>query len=146
MEKINKKIVIAPIFCETHLIKYQIPIIIETINPDYIVYNEGMFPSGPESTTNVSNDFVNKYTSDGRRGFDYDELKEIIFEYQKEYKDTNIILNEINYPNDMNHAPSCYVKACSNFKDVGIEIDRQVIREIKRTLPKSKLHIIILGK
>ena len=31
-------------------------------------------------------------------------------------------------------------------KDVGIEIDRQVIREIKRTLPKSKLHKIVLGK
>ena len=29
---------------------------------------------------------------------------------------------------------------------VGIEIDRQVIREIKRTLPKSKLHKIVLGK
>ena len=31
-------------------------------------------------------------------------------------------------------------------KDVGIEIDKQVIREIKRTLPKSKLHKIVLGK
>ena len=31
-------------------------------------------------------------------------------------------------------------------KDVGMEIDRQVIREIKRTLPKSKLHKIVLGK
>ncbi len=123
MEKINKKIVIAPIFCETHLIKYQIPNIIETINPDYIIYNEGMFPSGPESNTNVSNDFVNKYTLDGRRGFDYDELKEIIFEFQKEYKDTKIILNEINYPSDMIHAPTCYINACSNFKDVGIEIE-----------------------
>ena len=122
MEKINKKIVIAPIFCESHLIKYQIKNIIHTINPDYIVYNEGMFPSGPESTTNVSSDFIEKYTLDGRRGFDYEELKEIVYENQQEYKDTKIILNEMNYPKNMSHAPSCYTEACSNFKEVGIDI------------------------
>ncbi len=48
-----KKIVIAPIFNDTHLVKLQIPNIIKSINPDYILYNEGMFPTGPESTTNV---------------------------------------------------------------------------------------------
>ena len=57
-----KKIVIAPIFNDTHLVKLQIPNIIKSINPDYILYNEGMFPSGPESTTNVDNNFVNKYS------------------------------------------------------------------------------------
>ena len=72
-----KKIVIAPIFNDTHLVKLQIPNIIKSINPDYILYNEGMFPSGPESTTNVDNDFVNKYTLDGKRGFDYEELQDV---------------------------------------------------------------------
>ena len=49
-----KKIVIAPIFNDTHLVKLQIPNIIKSINPDYILYNEGMFPSGPESNTSSS--------------------------------------------------------------------------------------------
>ena len=31
-----KKIVTIPIFCESHLVKYQIPNIIDTINPDII--------------------------------------------------------------------------------------------------------------
>jgi hypothetical protein len=67
-----KKIVIAPVFCETHLIKYQIPNIIDTINPDYIIYNEGMFPFGPEGNTQTDSNFVKNYTLDGHRGFDYE--------------------------------------------------------------------------
>ena len=82
-----KKIVIAPVFNDTHLVKLQIPNIIKSINPDYILYNEGMFPSGPESTTNVDSDFVKNYTLDGKRGFDYKELQDVISDAQKEYKD-----------------------------------------------------------
>ena len=44
----SKKIVIVPTFGESHLIKYQIPNIIDTIDPDYIIYNEGLFPGGTE--------------------------------------------------------------------------------------------------
>ena len=44
----SKKIVIVPTFAESHLIKCQIPNIIDTINPDYIVYQEGLFPNGTE--------------------------------------------------------------------------------------------------
>ena len=96
-----KKIVIAPIFNDTHLVKLQIPNIIKSINPDYILYNEGMFPSGPESTTFVTNHFLQTYTLDGRRGFDYEELQDVISDAQKEYKDTTCskrkkkILNKI---------------------------------------------------
>ena len=117
-----KKIVMIPNFCEAHLIKYQIPNIVETINPDYIIYNEGMFPRGPESTTNVSNDFVSKYTLDGHRGFDYNELEDIIKEAQKKYKNTKIVLNKMKYPENMTHAPDCYIHACSNFEELGINI------------------------
>jgi hypothetical protein len=118
-----KKIVIIPVFCESHLIKYQIPNIIDTINPDCIIYNEGMFPSGPESSTNVSDDFLSKYTLDGKRGFDYEDLKSIISEAQKKYKNVKIILNEMSFPEDMHNAPLCYYTACSNFKDLGIDIE-----------------------
>ena len=73
----NKKIVIIPVFGDTHFIKYQIPNIIDTINPDIIIYNEGMFPTGPESNTNSNREFVQKYTlnGEGKRGFDFLELK-----------------------------------------------------------------------
>mgnify|MGYP003136463575 FL=1 len=75
-----KKIVIIPIFCESHLIKYQIPNIIDTINPDIIIYNEGMFPSGTEGTKKIDESWVAKYTlnGEGKRGFDFNELEKII--------------------------------------------------------------------
>jgi len=119
----SKKIVIVPVFCESHLIKYQIPNIIDTINPDYIIYNEGMFPSGPESNTNVSANFLDEYTLDGKRGFDFNELKLIIEKAQEKHKDTKIILNEMSFPKDMHHAPMCYYRACSNFEDLEIKIE-----------------------
>lgn len=118
-----KKIVIAPVFCETHLIKYQIPNIIDTINPDYIIYNEGMFPAGPESNTKIDENFIKNYTLDSHRGFDYEELKEVIKDAQKNYPNTKIILNEINYPNNLS-APECYALACSNFEELGIKIEK----------------------
>ena len=120
----NKKIVIIPVFCEAHLIKYQIPNIIDTIDPDYIIYNEGMFPVGPESNTIVDNNFINEYTlkGEGKRGFDYLELKEIIKNAQQQYPNTNIILNEMDYVDTS--ASVNYVKACSNFEDLGIKVNK----------------------
>jgi hypothetical protein len=116
-----KKIVIAPIFNDTHLVKLQIPNIIKSINPDYILYNEGMFPSGPESTTNVDSDFVKNYTLDGKRGFDYKELQDVISDAQKEYKDTKIMLNPMEYTSL--DAPTNYYHGCNNFSDFGVEVE-----------------------
>ena len=128
----NKKIVIIPVFCDTHFIKFQIPNIIDTINPDIIIYNEGMFPVGPESCTMMSDGFLEKYTlnGEGKRGFDYLELKQIIKDAQDKYKDVKIILNEMNYTDDeitptsvIGSASRNYVLACSNFEELGIEIN-----------------------
>ena len=118
-----KKIVIIPVFCESHLIKYQIPNIIDTIDPDIIIYNEGMFPRGPEGKTDVTDKFIMEYTLDGYRGFDFNELKTIITDAQLKYPDKTIILNKINYPEYMTSAPECYYYACSNFKELGIDIN-----------------------
>lgn len=118
-----KKIVIAPVFCETHLVKFQIDNIISTINPDFIVYNEGMFPSGPEGSTRVSKEFLDEYTLDGIRGFDYNELKTIVEDKQKQYPHIKIILNEINYNKNFT-APECYLAGCSNFKELEIKIEK----------------------
>ena len=117
-----KKIVIAPIFNDTHLVKLQIPNIIKSINPDYILYNEGMFPSGPESTTFVTNHFLQTYTLDGNRGFDYEELQDVISDAQKEYKDTKIMLNPMNYMST--DAPTNYYAGCKNFSDFKVEVEK----------------------
>lgn len=119
----SKKIVIIPVFCEAHMIRHQIPNIIETIDPDYIIYNEGMFPRGPESSTIVNDDFIKQYTLDGHRGFDYKELQNIIKDAQAKYPDTKIILNEMSY-DGLTSAPECYVKACSNFTELGIDLQK----------------------
>ena len=56
-----KKIVTIPIFCESHLVKYQIPNIIDTIDPDYIIYNEGLFPNATEGQKNLTQEWLDKY-------------------------------------------------------------------------------------
>lgn len=112
-----------PIFCEAHLVEYQIPNIIDTINPDYIIYNEGMFPRGPESTTNVTQQFIQEYTLDGKRGFDFELLEEIIKKAQKKYTSTEIILNKMEYPDFLTNASECYYRAVSNFRDFGISLE-----------------------
>jgi len=132
MKQKNKKIVIIPVFCDTHLIKYQIPNIIDTINPDIIIYNEGMFPVGPESNTVIDLAFLEEYTlsGGGKRGFDYLELESIIKDAQELYsKKVRIILNKMNYIDNesspsgtIGSASRNYVKACSNFEELGITV------------------------
>tara|TARA_Y100000361_G_scaffold7959_1_gene6575 strand:- start:1400 stop:3025 length:1626 start_codon:yes stop_codon:yes gene_type:complete len=121
--KTNKRIFIAPVFCDTHLIKYQIPNIIDTINPDYIIYNEGMFPGGPENNTVRMDEFKSKYTLDGKRGFDFEELKDIVSDADNEYSDTKIILNEMNYDPNQTNAVYNYILGCTNFDKFGIELE-----------------------
>lgn len=114
-----KRIVIVPVFCDTHHIKCQIPNIIETINPDYLVYNEGAFPWGPESGTGEA--FKKKYTLDGKRGFDFEELQAVIQDAQKKYSQTNIILNQMDYKH--RDAATNYYDGCSNFEQLGIKVE-----------------------
>jgi hypothetical protein len=116
-----KKIVIIPTFCESHLIRYQIPNIIDTIDPDYIIFNEGMFPNGTEGNKTITNDWLEKYTLDGYRGFDYLELENIIRDAQIKYPNTKIILNKMTYASGMT-STECFIAATTNFKDLGIDI------------------------
>ncbi len=119
----SKKIVIIPIFCESHLVKYQIPNLIDTINPDIIIYNEGMFPAATEGNTPISKSFIDEFTlnGEGKRGFDYLELKDIIKEAQEKYTDVKIILNEMDYTDT--DSTINYTKACTNFDELGIEVN-----------------------
>tara|TARA_R110001592_G_scaffold182254_1_gene425391 strand:+ start:1012 stop:1995 length:984 start_codon:yes stop_codon:yes gene_type:complete len=119
----DRKIVIIPTFCESHLIKCQIPNIVETIDPDYIIYNEGMFPNGTEGNKQLTKEWLDKYTlnGEGKRGFDYLELRNIIESAQKEYPNVKIILNEIEYTSGMS-STDCFRKATTNFTELGIDV------------------------
>tara|TARA_A100001515_G_scaffold30548_1_gene23830 strand:+ start:4763 stop:5854 length:1092 start_codon:yes stop_codon:yes gene_type:complete len=119
---LSKKIVIIPTFAESHLIEFQIPNIIDTINPDYIIYNEGLFPGGTEGKKILTKEWMDEYTLDGKRAFDYKDLEKIIDTAQKKYTDTKIILNPIDYDKSMD-STACYVKGCTNFDELGIKIE-----------------------
>jgi hypothetical protein len=116
-----KKIVIIPTFCESHLVRYQIPNIIDTIDPDYIIYNEGMFPNGTEGNKVITDEWLETYTLDGKRGFDYNELEKIIQQAQLKYPSTKIILNKMTYSSNMT-STDCFVAATTNFNALGIDI------------------------
>lgn len=120
----SKKVVIIPTFCESHLIKCQIPNLIDTINPDIIIYNEGMFPNGTEGNIRLTQDWLNKYTLDGlgKRGFDYKELVEVVNKAKEQYPNTQIILNEVQYEEGMS-STDCFVQSTTNFKKLGITIE-----------------------
>jgi len=120
----NKKVVIIPTFAEAHLIRYQIPNIVDTINPDYIIINEGMFPAGTEGNKVITQEWKDKYTlnGEGKRGFDFLELQQIVKDAQKKYTDIKIILNEMEYKLGMT-STECYKKATTNFKELGIDIE-----------------------
>lgn len=120
----SKKIVVVPTFCESHLIKHQIPNIIDTVDPDYIIINEGMFPAGTEGNKRLTKEWLDKYTlnGEGKRGFDFLELKQIVEDAQTQYPDVKIILNEMTYTPGMS-STDCYVAAATNFKELGVEVE-----------------------
>lgn len=119
----SKKIVIIPTFCESHLIRHQIPNIIDTVDPDYIVICEGMFPAGTEGNKVITQQWKDKYTLDGegKRGFDFLELKEIVKQAQLQYPQVKIILQEMEYTLGMT-STECYKKATTIFNEVGIDV------------------------
>ena len=119
-----KKIVIVPVFCEAHLTEFQIPNIVETIDPDVIIYNEGMFPAGPEGSTTVNKDFLDTYTLDGVRGFDFKRMESIIEKAKVTYPSIEIILNTMNYDSSVVDSSEHYVKACSNFEELGVKVQK----------------------
>lgn len=114
----NKKIVIVPTFCESHIVKYQIDNIMNVIDPDYLIYNEALFPSGPENLYNMNESFTNKYCKfNTKLGFDTDEMNQIVSEKQKEYPNKKIIHNRIILnPEHVRDTDTAYV-LCVNITD-----------------------------
>jgi hypothetical protein len=120
----NKKIIIIPNFCEAHLIKLQIPNLINTIAPHIIIYNEGLFPTGPESKLIITKEFKDKYCyKNTNLGFDTEEVQDIIKTAQKKYPQVKFIHNEMKYPPNIK-AEDAYTLAVSNFGDLGVKINK----------------------
>jgi len=104
------------------MIKCQIPNIVQALKPDIVIYNEGVFPHGPESSTDVNVAFRKKYCSDdGYTGFDFEETKQIIAQAAEDYPHIEWHLGTIEYPVGMS-ADDAYSYAVSNFQTYGIEI------------------------
>lgn len=119
----SKRIVIIPNFCESHLIRLQIDNIINTIDPDIIIYNEGLFPTGPESKLVVTSEFKSKYCyKDTNLGFDTMAVQQIIQDAAKKYSNVQFIHNEMKFPIGIK-AEDAYTLAVSNFQEVGVIIE-----------------------
>ena len=119
----SKRIVIIPNFGESHLIKCQIPNLVDTLRPDVVIYNESLFPKGPESKTNINEEFRKKYCyQDTNLAWDTLETQQLINQAQIDYPNVKWIHNEMKFPKDTS-ASEAYTMAVSNFKDLGIEVE-----------------------
>ena len=118
-----KKIVIIPCFAESHFTELQIDNLVNTIAPDIIIYNEGLFPTGPEGKGGVDNEFKREFCfEDTNLAWDTLELQTKICNAQQKYPNIRIIWNRMTYENI--HDPNeCYVRAVSNFEMFGITVE-----------------------
>jgi hypothetical protein len=118
-----KRIVIIPNFGESHLIKCQIPNLVDTINPDVVIYNEGVFPTGPESRTLINSEFRKKYChEDTNLAWDTLVTQELIKQAKKDYPHIQWIHNEMKFHDGMT-ASDAYTYAVSNWDDVGVDVN-----------------------
>lgn len=122
----SKKIVIVPTFCESHIVEYQIDNIMSIIDPDYLIYNECLFPAGPENLNNIDEDFLKKYCKPRTVfGFDTDEMENIISNKKKEYPNKTIIHNRLvlngNLIHSTDHAYLIGVSATNEAGDIEFE-------------------------
>ena len=117
-----KKIVIIPCFAESHFSELQIDNLIDTINPDVIIYNEGLFPKGPENKGGIDDDFRNEFCyKNTNLAWDTEQLQSSVLNAQLKYPNKRIIWNPMDYSEI--DANDCYVHAVSNFSQFGIDIE-----------------------
>ncbi len=118
----GKRVVIISSFAEAHLIKCQIPNLVNIFNPDVIIYNEGVFPLGPESKTKNFNGekwCFNKHTG---VGFDFKETLDAIRQSEKQYTSIKFRIHHMDYSKcDDKSADGAYMYAASYFHKIDIE-------------------------
>ncbi len=158
----SRKIVICPSFASSHFIECHIQNMIDVIDPDVIIYNEGLFSQGPENKGHVdSEEFREKYILDPKGsnvGFDFRESVRIVMDYNRPIQLTtdNIVIQSIKYIDD--DVNKCALNAMSSMpKRFGefevediifplepdaflLESDKKVIQEeISKLLPGEGL-------
>ena len=117
-----KKIVIIPCFAESHFTELQIDNLIDTINPDIIIYNEGLFPKGPENKGGIDDSFRNEFCYENTNlAWDTKQLQQAVDNAQLKYPNKKIIWNPMDY-SDID-ANNCYIHAVSNFNQFDINIE-----------------------
>ena len=120
----SRRIVIIPNFGESHLIKCQIPNLVATLQPDVVIYNESLFPKGPESKTVINEEFRKKYCyQDTNLAWDTLETQALIKQAQIDYPDVQWIHNEMKFPENL-PASEAYTMAVSNFEELGVKIEK----------------------
>lgn len=109
----SRKIVIIPLFASAHFLKCWIPNVIDVIDPDVIIINEGLMPNGPENKTQIDDEFRKKWCyKNTNAGFDWEETREIV---TGNYwgKRPLIICGIVDY--DAADANQCFLDAISTF-------------------------------
>ena len=118
-----KRIVVIPCFGEAHFTALQIKNLVDTIKPTHIIYNEGLFPKGPENKGGVDKSFKEDFCyKDTNLAWDTLELQQAVQDAQKTYPDIVIKWNPVNYSNI--DANECYIYSVSNFKELGVEVEK----------------------
>lgn len=117
----SRRIVIIPTFASSHFLKCWIPNVIEVLNPDIIIINEGLFPNGPEDKGHVNSErFKEKYchTKYQSAGFDFDETLKF-FKFQT--KDCKIGISIFDYAKKT--ASQCFLQCITSFGSNGNSLD-----------------------
>lgn len=110
------RIVVEPCFNEAHFMKAHIANMCELLEPDLFVIAEGMFPNGPEAHKAPAQDFADKWTTDGVRSKDIEELYDIVSDANEMY-DTQIHIVKMEYdPKDINR--QTYIKSYRAFEGI----------------------------
>lgn len=116
-----RKLVIVPSFASSHFLKCWLPNVIETLEPDIIIINEGLFPEGPENKGHIYDEFRKKWCfGESNVGFDIQETFKIkhqieldLIKFQGISWKPKIIINPIRYTSlDVN---KCFLNAISTF-------------------------------
>ena len=93
------RIVIEPCFAEGHFLEAHIRNTCEFLEPDHFIICEGLFPTGPEDSLSSERmeEFKKLYTTDGKRSFDIEQMREIIAICQKDYPGIDLRMFEMDY-------------------------------------------------
>jgi len=92
-------ITIEPCFAEGHILEAHIRNYCEYVKPDKMIFLEGLFPTGPENSlhTQRMENFKKLYTTDGKRSFDIEKMRDIVKRCQADYPEVEIQWTEMNY-------------------------------------------------